>query len=157
MLIEWYLTGKLIVEFEPVALQGDQQSHTPTTREELMKRFDPLEEGTFMFMEWRNLTEEVLVTSSRSAFMAPETSYKKMEQVLRTWILQEHRLNLVSPSIKTFDELKESRGGIGEPTQPQTDVVLTVINPNAELQTVAWDVQAAAASKFIDLYHVVQT
>lgn len=87
----------------------------------------------------------MLLTSGRIAYINAETSAKKIEQVLRTAIFQEHKLNVVGTRMKTFEELREARA-IGEAQQPVTDIVLTVINPNAQQQTVLWDVQAATAS-----------
>lgn len=102
--------------------------------------------GEFLFAEWKNLTDEVLITSGRIAYINRETSARKIEQVLRNVIFQEHNLNVVNHLAKTFEELKENRA-TGEAIQPFTDVVITVVNPDAKEQVVEWDVQSAANSR----------
>lgn len=85
----------------------------------------------------------MLITSGRIAFIHPETSSRKLEQVLRSIVFREQKLNVVSQGPpRTFEDLKNARG-IGEALQPATDVVVTVINPNAKEQTLVWNVQAA--------------
>lgn len=106
-------------------------------------RVVPLKAGEFVFAEWKNLTDEVLITSGRIAYISADTSATKIEQVLRSVIFQEQKLNVVHERTRSFQQLKESRG-IGEAAQLITDVVVTVINPNAREQTVEWDVQSAA-------------
>lgn len=106
--------------------------------------------GDFVFIEWAALTDDVLVTSGRTAFISGTTSSKKIELVLRNWIFQEHKLKVVSSAVKTFAELKDSRA-TGEAIQPFTDVVLSVINPNADLQTIEWDVYSATKSNYLGI------
>lgn len=119
--------------------------HTPYDLEKALLKVVPLNSGEFLFAEWRNMTDDVLMTSGRLAYINSETSAKKIEQVLRTVVFQEHKLNVVSSRMRTFEDLKDSRN-IGEAVQPLTDIVVTVINPNAKEQDVQWDVQRAAES-----------
>lgn len=119
--------------------------HTPYELEKALMKVVTLNEGEFLFAEWRNLTDDVLVTSGRIAYISAQTSAKKIEQVLRTVVFQEHKLNVVSSRMRTFEDLKQSRS-IGEAVQPHTDIVVTVINPSANEQNVRWDVQQAAES-----------
>lgn len=120
--------------------------HTPYELEKALMKIVPIKAGEFLFAEWKNLTDDVLITSGRVAFFNSETSSRKMEQVLRNVIFQEHTLNVVFHLTKTFEQLKEQRA-TGEAVQPFTDVVVTVINPDAKEQSVEWDLQAAAKSK----------
>lgn len=117
--------------------------HTPFELEKVLLRVVALKAGEFAFAEWRNFTEEVLITSGRVAYISAETSATKIEQVLRSVIFQEQKLNVVHERMRSFEKLKEARG-IGEAAQLVTDVVVTVINPNAREQNVEWDVQSAA-------------
>lgn len=119
--------------------------HTPYELEKALLKIVSIKEGEFLFAEWRNLTEDVLVTSGRIAYINGETSSKKIEQVLRTVIFQEHKLNVIGTKMRTFEDLKETRG-IGEAAQPFTDIVVTVVNPNPKEQNLLWDVQSAAES-----------
>lgn len=119
--------------------------HTPYELEKALNKLVTLKQGEFLFAEWRNITDDVLLTSGRIAYINADTSSKKIEQVLRTAVFQEHKLNVIGTRMRTFEDLKETRA-IGEAIQPFTDIVVTVVNPSAKEQNVLWDVQAAAES-----------
>ena len=145
------LTDKLRVSFvalDPERIPATTHLHTPYELEKVLMKLVPLQQGEFIFAEWRNLTEDVLVTSGRIAYISGETSAKKIEQVLRMVVFQEHKLNVVNTDMRRFEDLKDSRG-IGEPVQPATDIVVTVINPDAKMQRVLWDVPAAVEGYLI--------
>lgn len=149
-------SDKLRVNFKTIDPQEiPTVPHTPYELEKMLLKVVPLRAGEFIFAEWKNLTDEVLITSSRIAFISADTSGRRLENVLRNVIFQEHRLNVVYHLTRTFDELKRFRA-TGEAIQPYTDVVVTVINPDAKEQTVEWDVQSAAESESWIIYERIK-
>lgn len=46
---------------------------TPVELETVILRKHPIATGEFIFLEWPKLTEDVLVTNGRTAFIAPQT------------------------------------------------------------------------------------
>lgn len=49
-------------------------AHTPAALEILILKQFPLKIGDFLFIEWPKLTEEILLTTERTALFKPDTS-----------------------------------------------------------------------------------
>lgn len=84
------------------------------------------------------MLENILVTG----FFHINTAASKIQQVIRSWLLQEYRLKSILGSISTISGQKLHHNT--PPPQPQYDVLLSVLNPNPELQKLNWNVRLAA-------------
>lgn len=62
--------------------------------------------------------------------------------MIRSWLLQEYRLKSILGSVTTISGQKLHHNT--PPPQPQYDVLLSVLNPNPELQKLNWNVRLAA-------------
>jgi len=95
------------------------------------------------------LTDEVLVNSERTAFISSNATASKLQHVIRSWLLQEHKLKSILGSITTItgQQLRHNT----PPPQPHYDVILSVLNPNPDLQKLNWNVRLAA-EKYIAPY-----
>jgi len=125
-----------------IKIPANHIPHSPAALEAIVLKQVNLSPGDFLFIEWQKLTDDVLVNSDRTAFISPTAASNKIQNVLRSWILQEHKLKSVVGSITTIDGRKLRHKSA--PPQPHYDILLSVINPNPELQTVKWNVKLAA-------------
>lgn len=73
--------------------------------------------------------------------MSPLASSSKLQRVLRSWILQEHKLRSVIGAVSTIDG--RSIRHKSAPPQPHYDVLISVLNPSPELQHLSWNVKHA--------------
>lgn len=150
---------------------------TPAQLESLALKHYPLKQGEFMFLEWTKFTtEDILVTSDRSALISGQTSElhlhfqldpkqniffifvsaaTQIHRVLSVWIHRSTKLQLVG---KTTNTLRHEDNGnlkvqmlkhmdIGAPPSANYDVLVSVFHPRPDQQKVRWDVRAAIDSK----------
>lgn len=65
------------IKFEPISIDMNSiaTAKTPAQLEALALKHYPLKQGEFMFLEWTKFTtEDILVTSDRSALISSQTS-----------------------------------------------------------------------------------
>lgn len=69
-------TDSINVTFERINLENVllTEIKTPSLLESLVLKNYPLKRGEFMFLEWTKFTEDILVTSDRSALISSQTS-----------------------------------------------------------------------------------
>lgn len=67
-----------IIDIKFEAIQIDNalvaSAKTPASLETVVLKHYPLKSGEFMFLEWTKFTEDILVTSDRSALISSQTS-----------------------------------------------------------------------------------
>ncbi|KAH8374936.1 GPI transamidase component PIG-S isoform X2 [Drosophila serrata] len=119
-----------------------QEAHTPAALEKLLLREHPQSMGDFMFIEWPNLQEELLLTTERSALMRSDTSSNKIAQLLHAKILQTYRINQI---LSTDDRM----GIKSEAPQPTYEVIVSVLNPKPRLTHAQWNI-AMAVKTYIE-------
>lgn len=68
-------TDLLKIQFEIIELEKDLVEHstTPAILESKILKHYPLKNGDFVFLEWKKFTEDVLITSERSAMISNQT------------------------------------------------------------------------------------
>lgn len=66
----------LSIKFEAIQIEDALVSNarTPALLESIVLKHYDLKKGNFLFLEWSNFTEDVLVTSDRSALISSQTS-----------------------------------------------------------------------------------
>lgn len=66
----------LSIKFETIQIEDALVSNarTPALLESIVLKHYDLKKGNFLFLEWSNFTEDVLVTSDRSALISSQTS-----------------------------------------------------------------------------------
>lgn len=64
------------VKFEAINISEDQFkiAKTPAMLESIILKHYPIQVSDFMFSEWEKFTEDILVTSDRSALISSQTS-----------------------------------------------------------------------------------
>lgn len=167
------------VKFEAIRIDMNAvaTAKTPAQLESLALKHYPLKRGEFMFLEWTKFTtEDILVTSDRSALISSQTSEfhassfqapskvnifffvsaaTQIQRVLSVWIHRSAKLQLVG---KTTNTLRHEDNGnlkvqmlkhmdIGAPPSANYDVLVSVFHPRPDQQKVRWDVRAAIDSK----------
>lgn len=142
---QFFIDNPLLdITFKTIELDETKakSAHSPAVLESLALKAFKVNPGDFIFIEWIKLTDEVLVNSDRTAFISSTASANKIQQVLRSWMLQEYKINSILGSTTTITDRK-IRHNI-PPPQPNYDVVLSVLNPNPDLQKLNWNVRLAA-------------
>ncbi|CAD1478283.1 unnamed protein product, partial [Heterotrigona itama] len=109
--------------------------------EKIASAFD-LDVGQLLLLETNNLHDVVLVGSRRTIYFSTETATSTLIQVLSEWILLDESLALTrnaltEPTLYSLDEENRRRF----PANPAYDVLITVVNPDPEKLTVAWDLR----------------
>lgn len=170
----FYCTALVTYTFQAIEVPAENISHvhSPAALETVILNDYPVAAGNFLFMEWAKLrTDDVVVMSDRAAVMASDvckcfrhinwiktlikkthfsdaTAAIKIQQILRSWILEEHKLKAILASSHA-ERLKV------RPTTlvgfPKYDIVISVLNPDPSAQKVHWDVRAAAESNMSTL------
>lgn len=72
-----YLLDVIDIKFEAIGIDSNSIAiaKTPAQLESLALKHYPLKQGEFMFLEWTKFTtEDILVTSDRSALISSQTS-----------------------------------------------------------------------------------
>lgn len=64
------------VQFEAIQMADERykDAKTPAILETLIRKQYPIKAGDFIFLEWEKFTEDILVTSDRSALISSQTS-----------------------------------------------------------------------------------
>lgn len=70
------------------------------------------------------------------------TVAEKIYQVIRTWMVRDYKIRSILGRVKTFDG-KQLRHNTPVPS-PAYEVLISVLNPRPDLQTLHWNVQLAA-------------
>lgn len=136
----------------------------------ILKEFN-VRPGDFLLIEWDNLTEEILLTTRRTAFLSTAickifrkngkyvlnkfiiisylySATKKIVQVLSTLIFEEHKLRLILGNLTITNPQNVERLTTPAP-RPYYDVLISVLNPRPSVQTINWDIRSAADSNMI--------
>ncbi|XP_055851996.1 GPI transamidase component PIG-S-like isoform X1 [Episyrphus balteatus] len=128
------------IQFDQIPqIEGADKIKTPAALEAMILKHYPVKTGDFIFIEWTNLQEDVLLTTDRSALIKPDTTSSKLQNVLNINILQTHRMR----AILTEDEDERRTMTKNSPPQLQYDVIISVLNPRPDLMDVKWNVQLA--------------
>lgn len=153
-------SGNTVIDLNLIQIQIDSNeashAHSPAALEQIILKRHNLNPGDFIFIEWNKLTDEVIVNSDRSAFISTAVKAEKLAQVLRLLVLQENTLKSVLGSITTIDG-KVLRHNTAPP-QPHYNLLISVVNPNPELQALNWNLRLAALKyikPFLDQFHVL--
>lgn len=108
----------------------------------LLNKYNDFNFGDFIFIEWYKLTDDVLVTEDRTAFISPQVTANKIQNVLKNWIFEEHNLRSILGNLTASDG--NFVRNVNAPPQSQIDILISVINPRPELQNIVWNVQSAS-------------
>lgn len=65
-----------------------------------------------------------------------------MYQVIRTWIVRDYKIRSILGRVRTFDG-KQLRHNFPPPS-PEYEVLISILNPRPDLQTLHWNVQQAS-------------
>uniref|UniRef100_A0A1L8E3R1 Putative gpi transamidase complex n=1 Tax=Nyssomyia neivai TaxID=330878 RepID=A0A1L8E3R1_9DIPT len=139
-----FKTSLLDVSFKAVSVAGNEimGAKTPASVEkEILKKYS-VAPGDFLFAEWSNLSkdESIVVTTDRTAFIAPGTTSVKIAQVLKTWIFQEFKIRSILSSRNNSHAIRHKTAA----PQSHYDILITVMNPRPDLQDVKWNVRYTA-------------
>lgn len=78
----------------------------------------------------------------------------KIQQVLRSWIFQEHRLRQILLNISQNQTVKKygsKERSLNAAPQPHYDVIISVLNPRPDLHNIQWNVRSASEGFLISL------
>ncbi|XP_055676457.1 GPI transamidase component PIG-S-like isoform X1 [Lutzomyia longipalpis] len=143
-LSEIFKTSLLDVSFKTVALAESETAgvKTPASLESKILQKYSINPGDFLFVEWSNLNkgESIVVTTDRTAFLAPGTSSIKIGHVLKTWIFQEFKILSILNSRNNSQAMRHKTAA----PQSHYDILITVMNPRPDLQDVKWNVRYTA-------------
>ncbi|KAG5670387.1 hypothetical protein PVAND_000656 [Polypedilum vanderplanki] len=114
---------------------------TPAKLEQILNKHYEIKAGNLLVAEWKNLEEEILVTNERTIFISPKASSDKIYQVVRSWIVRDYKIRSILGQIKSFDG-KQIRHKYPPPS-PEYEIMISVLNPNPDLQTLHWNVRKA--------------
>lgn len=156
---------KAKVEAVDVPLSEVANVKTPVKLEQLITKRHLTKPGNLLIIEWNNLEDDVLVTSDRSIFISNKvgklmtllrftefffsriyftflfTVSEKLYQVIRTWIVRDYKIRSILGRVRTFDG-KQLRHKFPPPS-PEYEVLISVVNPRPDLQTLHWNVKLA--------------
>lgn len=135
----------LKINFIPLQLNEEslKAAKTPASLEKiLLTKYTHFGYGDFVFIEWLRLTDDILVTADRTAFMSPQVTSNKIQNVLKNWLFEEHNLRSILGNLTTSDG--NVVRNVNAPPQPQIDVLISVLNPRPDLQNVIWNVRKAS-------------
>lgn len=151
----------LKISFIPLTLDDEafKSSKTPAGLEKnLLLKYKKFGYGDFIFIEWLRLTDDILVTADRTAFMSPQVTSNKIQNVIKNWLFEEHNLRSILGNL-TISDGNVVRN-VNAPPQPQIDVLISVLNPRPDLQNVMWNVRKASEdyiAPFLDSIGVLST
>lgn len=166
-------TDFIAIKFEIIRVEDDLLTtvKTPSSLESLVLKHYPLKKGEFMFLEWTKFTEDILVTSDRSALISSQTSNVRkcfiyficyiifimttaatqIYKVLTMWI---YRFSKLQSVLKSTTELSNSqhshfpkRMETSAPPNANYDILISIFQPRPDQQRVRWDVRAAIDCK----------
>lgn len=114
---------------------------TPAQLEQLITKQHQIKPGNLLIAEWKALQEDILVTSERTIFISQKASSEKIYQVIRSWIVRDYKIRSILGQVKTFDG-KQLRHNFPPPS-PEYEVLVSVLNPRPDLQSLHWNVKKA--------------
>lgn len=135
---------------------------TPAKLEQLIMKQHDVKPGNLLIVEWKSLKDEILVTSERTIFISDKvcelmnknhkfieilnsslsTASEKLYQVIRTWIVRDFKIRSILGRVMTFDG-KQLRHTFPPPS-PEYEVLISILNPRPDLQTLHWNVKQAS-------------
>ncbi|KAL7025641.1 hypothetical protein ACKWTF_013572 [Chironomus riparius] len=114
---------------------------TPASLEKMLNKYYVAKPGDLLVAEWNNLQDDVLVTNERTLFVSPKASSQKIYEVIRSWIVRDYKIRSILGQVKTFDG-KQLRHNFPPPS-PEYEIMLSILNPKPDLQTLHWNVKKA--------------
>jgi GPI-anchor transamidase subunit S len=127
----------------PIKINREEVSKvkTPAMLEKQLLKINEIRAGNLLIAEWKGLEDEVLVTSERTIFISEKASADKIYQVIRSWVVRDYKIRSILGRVKTFDG-KQLRHNFPPPS-PEYEVLVSVLNPRPDLQTLHWNVKKA--------------
>lgn len=114
---------------------------TPAGLEKVLMKNQEVKAGNLLVAEWKALEDDVLVTSDRTIFISEKTSAEKIYQVIRSWVVRDYKIRSILGRVKSFDG-KQLRHNFPPPS-PEYEVLVSVLNPRPDLQSLRWNVKKA--------------
>lgn len=114
---------------------------TPAGLEKVLMKNQEVKAGNLLVAEWKALEDDVLVTSDRTIFISEKTSAEKIYQVIRSWVVRDYKIRSILGRVKSFDG-KQLRHNFPPPS-PEYEVLVSVLNPRPDLQSLHWNVKKA--------------
>jgi phosphatidylinositol glycan class S len=143
--LEAYFISNDVFNASIVKIKVDQAElqnvKTPAKLEQILAKHREIKPGNLLIAEWKSLEEDVLVTSDRALFISDKTSSDKIYQVIRSWIVRDYKIRSILGRVKTFDG-KQLRHNFPPPS-PEYEVLVSVLNPRPDLQSLHWNVKKA--------------
>lgn len=144
----------LSLSFEVVRIGREriENATTPARLEEIILSEYPVTKGNFLLFEWAKFTEDILVTSERSALISARTTAKQIHLVLQLWIYRNPKLRAIFQSTAASRNRTQTatvarrNAHISAPPSAQYDVLVSVFNPRPDQHNVHWNVRSAMES-----------
>lgn len=139
----------LHLNFEIVRIKSDLvvNATTPARLEAIISSEYPVTKGNFLLFEWDKFTDDILVTSDRSALIAKHTTAKQIHLMLQLWIYRTQKLRAIFQSTAASRNRSQStiryNGYLSAPPSANYDVLVSVFNPRPDQHKVHWNVRAA--------------
>ncbi|XP_031632221.1 GPI transamidase component PIG-S isoform X2 [Contarinia nasturtii] len=148
--LKTFILKEGFIEIEYYAIQIEDtllaKVNTPASLESTVLKKYPLKSGEFMLLEWTKFTEDILVTSDRSAFISSQTTATQIHRVLMQWI---YRLPKLQSVLKTTQKLHDRKYKVQKklenttPPSAKYDILVSVFHPRPDQQKVRWNIRAA--------------
>lgn len=139
----------LNLSFEIVRIKHDliRNATTPAQLEELILNEYPVGKGNFLLIEWEKFTEDILVTTERSAIISTQTTAKQIHLMLQLWIYRNQKLRAIFESTAASRNREQStrryNGYLNAPPSANYDVLVSVFNPRPDQYKAHWNVRSA--------------
>lgn len=137
------------LNFEVVRIARDlvENATTPARLEANILSEYPVTKGNFLLLEWEKFTEDILVTSERSALISTQTTAKQIHLMLQLWIYRTQKLRAIFQSTaatrnRTHTTIRHN-GYLSAPPSANYDVLVSVFNPRPDQHKVHWNVRSA--------------
>lgn len=125
----------------PLPINDVVSVKTPAGLEKVLTQKQQIKPGNLLIAEWKTLEDDVLVTSERTIFISEKSSAEKIYQVIRSWIVRDYKIRSILGQVKTYDG-KQLRHNFPPPS-PEYEVLVSVLNPRPDLQSLHWNVKKA--------------
>lgn len=125
----------------PLPINDVVSVKTPAGLEKILTQKQEIKPGNLLIAEWKTLEDDVLVTSERTIFISEKSSAEKIYQVIRSWIVRDYKIRSILGQVKTYDG-KQLRHNFPPPS-PEYEVLVSVLNPRPDLQSLHWNVKKA--------------
>lgn len=143
--LEAYFKSNDVFKAKIIKIKVDQAEiasvKTPAKLEQILAKHYEIRSGNLLIAEWKALQEDILVTSERTLFISDKSSSDKIYQVIRSWIVRDYKIRSILGQVKTFDG-KQLRHNFPPPS-PEYEVLVSVLNPRPDLQSLHWNVKKA--------------